>query len=95
MVLFLKPEDIVKEPMGQSSNDNNDYGKLDEAADSDNMEEDEEAEEDDEDGENGKGQYRIQLQRPNNVGSNSGGGSAAAPSRGRKASSGSFLAMVR
>lgn len=77
---------------------NNDYSKLDDAADSDNMEDDDEDDEEDDDDEDGKGQYRIQFQRPN-VGSNTNPTSgSAAPNNttaaGGKAS-GSFLAMVR
>ncbi|WOL05670.1 trihelix transcription factor GTL1-like isoform X1 [Canna indica] len=76
-----KPEDIVKELMGEEPQEQavmDDYDKLDEP-DSDNLEDD-----DDEDDEAGKLQYEIQFQRQN------GGGNSAAAAT----TADSFLAMA-
>ncbi|KAK9275512.1 hypothetical protein L1049_022779 [Liquidambar formosana] len=83
-----KPEDIVKELMGQqpqqreSMMDN--YDKMEEP-DSDNLDDQEEDEDDDEEsGDDGKLAYKIEFQRQN-AGSSNGGGNGAT----------SFVAMVQ
>ncbi|KAJ6790578.1 trihelix transcription factor GTL1 isoform X1 [Iris pallida] len=91
-----KPEDIVKELMGQSSRD---YGRRLDEPDSDNMDEDDDEEDEEDEEDSSKGQYTIQFQQPNvgrgaNANRGSGGASAAPPGSGGKAA-GSFLAMVR